>query len=281
MRDLGLKHNKISELWKAGRLLGGKTQVELSRALHISQSSISKYETLGLEPSATDWYNFCQFVGIDAHKTLQLGYIDGKKKFKHRLFGDSNFRLPLRYKRDFSLKIRELIPFKECLVAELGLATWLEFLTESEVDKEMFLVYDYQVSLDLLNDLISWCDERDFSILERVQKYSGMFSSHGILHEEYARKKKPSELLMAMLEDQVYYHRVFRTEVTSDEKSLGASLQVTPEAQDFFDDSELSQFLHYKIMSFQQALRVNLNYTQDFEIEPGADPASIYVKVAV
>lgn len=272
MKKSDFENRKISELWKAGRLLIGKTQKELSLELGISQSSISKVETLGLEPSASDWYNFCRLVGIDAHKTMELGYIDGKKKFKHRLFSEALFKLPLKYKRDFSLKIRELIPFKDCVQSELGADAWEAFVEEKKIDGEMFLIYDFQVSMDLLNDLIRWCEERRFDVLEKVKPYSSSFSSHGILQEEYTRKKTATDLLKTMLDDQIFYQKVFRTEVHSTKRSLEASILINTEIPDFFKEDVVSQYVNYKIASFQEALRANANFNSEFDVrENGTD----------
>lgn len=256
----------IAQLWKVGRLMAGKTQVELSLALGISQSSISKYESMNLEPSASDWYQFCQYVGIDAHKTLSLGYIDGKKKFKHRLFGDSMLKLPMRYRRDFLLKIRELIPFRTCIRTELGAGAWETFLKQHKIDDDIFFIYDFQVSMSLLKDLMEWCREQNFDLMEKIKTYSGDTKLYGVLNEKYAKRKKPHELIKEILEDQIYFHRVFASQIESTPQGLKATTTFTKEAQEFFDETLLREFLNYKIESFKQALQHNQVAPRLFEV---------------
>jgi transcriptional regulator with XRE-family HTH domain len=279
MKHLVDEKEKISLVWRTGRLLAGKTQFELAKELDISQSSISKYETMKLEPSATDWYQFCQYVGLDAHKTLSLGYIDGKTRFKHRLFGESHFRLPLKYKRDFLLKIREIIPFKECITHELGPEKWNKFLSSHKIDHEMFYVYDFQVSLNLISDILNWCAKEGFAVLDLVSNYSSNLHNHGILCEEYARKKSASDLLRNLLENQVHYQRVFKTELHSSEKWLETSVKISPDALDFFDYRIINQFISYKIKSFQETLRINTELESDFKLT--STPHEILFSMAI
>ena len=49
----------IARALKTGRKKLGMSQIEMSKALGISQSSISKLEAAILEPSAIDWIRFC------------------------------------------------------------------------------------------------------------------------------------------------------------------------------------------------------------------------------
>ena len=50
----------IARALKTGRKKLGMSQIEMSKVLGISQSSISKLEAAILEPSAIDWIRFCQ-----------------------------------------------------------------------------------------------------------------------------------------------------------------------------------------------------------------------------
>lgn len=266
MKTNNQESERIAKLWRVGRLLIGKTQNQLAKELHISQSNISKFESMALEPSASDWYNFCQFVGIDAHKTLSLGYIDGKKKFKHRLFGETLLKLPIKYRQDFLLKIRELIPFRECIIGELGIEAWESFLTKTKISDELFYVYDYQVSMNLLNDLIKWSEERNFLVLDMVKRYIGNINCHGVLNETYARKKKPQELLKTILEDQAYYHQIFKTEIAASEDKIEVVPHFTADAINFFEVETLNIFLKHKINSYKELLDKNSSGPFKFKV---------------
>lgn len=266
MRAVNSETERIAKMWRVGRLLIGKTQVELSKELKISQSNISKYESTALEPSASDWYKFCEFVGIDAHKTLSLGYIDGKKKFKHRLFGETLLKLPVKYRRDFLLKIRELIPFRECILAKMGKEAWESFLVLNKIDDEIFFVYDFQVSMNMFNDLISWCKTRHFDILEEVKHFSGNISYCGILNESYVRRKKSLELIKNLIEDQSYYHQIFNTEINATKDKIEFITHFTSEATQFFEKEALNVFLTHKLNSFKEILNKNSSYPHSFEV---------------
>jgi len=266
MRKFTPETKSISQIWKIGRLLIGKTQVELSKAMGISQSNISKFESMALEPSASDWYAFCQLAGLSAHKTLELGYIDGCSKFKLKLYRSSAFKLPLKYRRDFSIKVRETIPFKECVINDLGEAGWEEFLNEIHVLPELFFVYDYQLSLRFIFDLADWYQKKtNESIYEKVGKYSAILSNHGIFGKRYSKQKTGQDLLGDLIDNQPFYQRVFTTETKQTDKSLSVKMVIEPEIQSIFGEQKTRDYLLHKISCFQQIVKSNTDFKGQFE----------------
>jgi hypothetical protein len=260
-RDL----EKISHVWKATRLLLGLTQKELANQLGISQGSVSKYESMQLEPSASDWYNFCHFAGIDAHKTLELGYIDGKKRFKHRLYSEASFTLPMRYRGDFSLKVRELVCFRDAVLAELGGEFWGDFLKKVGVKAEMFFVYDYQISLNFLYDLIRHCENAGVTLWGLALHHTLREETHGVLGDEYLKRRRAQDLLESLVNNQPYYQRALDVEIDS-WPDLTCTFRPSPEALEIFDERELRPFMDYKVSGLSALLRAHF---PDVAIGPG------------
>jgi transcriptional regulator with XRE-family HTH domain len=269
MRKLTPESKSISQIWKVGRLLIGKTQVELSKEMGISQSNISKFESMVLEPSASDWYQFCQMAGISAHKSLELGYIDGCSKFKSKLYRTSAFKLPLKYRGDFAIKVRETIPFKECVISDLGEANWESFLKDIGIVPELFFVYDYQMSLRFIFDLADWYQKKmNVSIFEKVGKHFANLENHGVFGKSYSRQKTSNDLLHDLMENQPYYQRAFRPETNPSEKGFSVKLVVDPEIYDVFGEVKTRQYLLHKINVFQQMLNQNTDFKGDFKTIP-------------
>ena len=269
MKKETIEAQRIAQIWKVGRLLIGETQIGLSRALGISQSNISKYESMTLEPSASDWYQFCQLAGLSAHKTLELGYIDGCTKFKSKLHMSSAFKLPMKYRGDFAIKVREVIPFKECVLNELGESSWHEFLSEINIIPEAFFVYDFQLSLRFIFDLADWYqDKKGSSLFEVAGKYSANLENHGLFTKQYLKQKVGSDLLTCLLENQPFYQRAFMAETKETKKSLSVKLVVEPEIYDAFGELKMRQYLIHKIDTFQKTLNQNTDFKRDFIILP-------------
>lgn len=257
---------KMSQVWRTGRLIAGMTQQELSKELDISQSSISKYESLQLEPSASDWYKFCQFIGINAHRSLELGYIDGKKKFKHRLYSDSQLTLPLKYRQDYLLKVRDLIPVKDCVVTEIGIVEWNNFLKELKIPPEIFYVYDLQISFNFLKDILSWSNQNKFKLLAQSKKYSGNLENHGLLEEDYKKKKSGADLLKSVIDNQAYYQRVFSAETAFEEGTFSCKVNLSSEALSNFSQEELEPYIGFKVATFQEIIRKNQGLKKKLEM---------------
>jgi hypothetical protein len=210
---------------------------------------------MGLEPSAGDWFHFCQYIGIDAHRTLNLGYIDGRQKFKDKLFSQTLFKLPLRYRKDFSLKIRELIPFRECIIYHLGEAAWIEVVNQMGLDPEMFFILDFQVSMTLLSDITIWAEGQGLSLLEKVQPFTADLKSHGSFMSDYLKKKSAGDLLKSIAEQQGHYQRILNLDLRQDHSSV--DLKIRSELEDFFDHSLLEQFQVYKAESLMSFIEKN------------------------
>ena len=280
MTDLNSERQKLSQAWRAGRLLAGLTQKELAKALSIPQSSISKYETMSLEPSASDWFRFCQYIGIDAHKTLNMGFIDSRTKFKSKLYAGSLFPLPLKYKMDFSIKIRELIPFKEAVIELAGINTWKEFLSAHGISGDMFLIYDFQVSLRLFQDILKWAESRDLDLIPVAVRLAADISSEGLLQENLAGKTDPLALLKKLVEIQGLYQNAVKTDLDLSSGQAVVSLKLHPSISEQFENDVLQAYRKFKASTFEEILKMNSPAFPGFKIHSSLSELQLRTKIA-
>lgn len=264
MKDITQESKNLSQLWRVGRLLVGKTQVELCRELGISQSSISKYESMALEPSASEWYAFCQFVGIDAHKTLDLGYIDGCSKFKSKLYMTSLFKLPLRYRGDFSLKVRDLIPFKKAIELTLGEREWIRFLENIKVSPELFYVYDFQLSFQFYLDLVEAFKDQYGKLKPFILEQLSLLGNHGVIKDIYLKQKSPAALLKELSDKQLYYQRIFKLE---EGKAQSKTAVIEPEIGNSFRENDLAEYIEIKLQGLVQVMKENSNANEIYQTQ--------------
>jgi len=274
------ERQNLSQVWRAGRMLAGLTQNQLAKALSIPQSSISKYETMSLEPSASDWFRFCQYIGIDAHKALNLGYIDSRTKFKSKLYAGSLFPLPLKYKMDFSLKVRELVPFKDAVIEALGVEAWKEFLSTHGLNGEMFLIYDFQVSLRLLLDIVKWGESKGLDLIPAAVRLSSDLSHHGLVQENLSGRPDPVTLLKKLVEVQNLYQNALKTDLDISSGEAVVSLKLQQEVSDLFDPESLITFRKYKASSLQEILKNNTPSFKGFKFHSSLEELQLRTKTA-
>lgn len=56
--------SEIGEIMKATRKRLRLKQGDVAKALQVSQSAVSKFESGTLVPSAVQWFEFCRLIGI-------------------------------------------------------------------------------------------------------------------------------------------------------------------------------------------------------------------------
>lgn len=245
----------------------------MASQLGISQATVSKYESMQLEPSASDWYNFCQIVGIDSHKTIELGYIDGKTKFKQRLHSESLFHVPLKYRGDFLMKIREMIPIKNAFIEQVGEEEWLNMLREKGLSPEIFYIFDFQLSLSFLFDVVSEARQMGIDLWISSLKFAA--NDHGIFNEDYLKKKTSNDLLEAIVKNQPFYQRALDVEYIQQDEIL-CILRPSDTSLEFFERDVIQDYMRYKSNSFKSILKSNSFYPRIITEEiPGQISLSI------
>jgi transcriptional regulator with XRE-family HTH domain len=250
-----LEREKIARLWKAGRLLAGLTQQKISQQLSIPQSSVSKFESGVLEPSAIDWFRFCELVGIDAHRSLHLGVIDGRQKFRDSMYLQNLFRFPLRYRLEQALKIRELVAFKEAAIELLGQESWKNFLRESEIDENIFYVMDFQVSLNFLLDLFIWSNGREEELMDLACMASTKLRQHGLVGTDLLKKRHLNDFLEALKASQDFYQRALHFDLTIFSDRTQLILRSDEYLKNTFNPRTLELYLSYKTLSVTEIIR--------------------------
>ncbi len=280
MTNIFSERQKLSQVWRAGRLLAGLTQKELAKALSIPQSSISKYETMALEPSASDWFRYCQFIGIDAHKTLNMGFIDSRTKFKNKLYVGSLFPLPLKYKMDFSIKIRELIPFRDAIIELAGVNKWKDFLSTHRISGDMFLIYDFQVSLRLFEDIMKWAESNELDLIPVAARLTADLSNHELLQETFGGKSDPLALMKKLVDLQILYQNAMKTDLDLNSGHAVVSLKLHPALSEQFETDVLQAYRKYKASSFEEILKTNSPDFNGFKIHSSIAELQLRTKIA-
>ena len=201
-----------ARIFRVARKVTGMTQVEVAKAIGISQSSVSKYEAGILQPSALDWFNFCTLVNLDSTKALKDGYIDNCSRIKEFFYKDMGFTTPRRYKQNRHLKVREVLPMLVQYQAQFGEKGWLELAEKLKVDPDYFHVYDAPLSLNFLEDFMAQLPGTGKGFLDQAAKLSGDLAMHGDLKSYYQNASFSPNVGLAYVKKTSLYEEIFDVE---------------------------------------------------------------------
>lgn len=201
-----------AQIFRVARKVTGLTQVEVANAIGISQSSVSKYESGILQPSALDWFNFCSLVNIDSTKALKDGYIDNCSRIKEFFYKDMGFTVPRRYKQNRQLKVREMLPLVAHYKLQYGDEGWEQLTDKLKMDPDYFHVYDASVSLHFLEDFLAHLPGTGKGFLDQAAKLSGNLEMHGELKGFYQNASFAPNVGLAFVKKESLYEELFDVE---------------------------------------------------------------------
>lgn len=193
--------HKFAQVLRSARKSKDISQVDLSRAIGISQGQLSKLEKGINVPSAPIWFRVCEALDIQAESGT-FGYVD---KLRDLSFSTSesqgSFKVPKRYSFLQGSMARTSRPFLSYLVKNAGAKKADEFIRSKKLDPDYFVVLDHPLNfnfnLDLINHLISSGMLKSKNIPELV----GMINSsnmHGFLEKDYRKVHDARDLLQVL-----------------------------------------------------------------------------------
>ena len=209
---------KTSGLMRTARKRAGLSQVEVAQHLGVSQGALSKLENGILVPNAPQWFQFCDLTSISPD-SLASGYLETLRPISDEIHElEQGYRLEKRYLQHRSSKVRTLLPWINYLKHHLG-ETKVEALCDRlKIDNDIFLDYDFQVSLELLLDLL--VEASTLGLLTKDQLFELrrvliLPRNHGSISEVYQASSHPAERLERLIENSSLYERNFHYSLES------------------------------------------------------------------
>jgi DNA-binding XRE family transcriptional regulator len=250
---------RISRVMRAARKISGKNQVEISKALGISQSALSKFESGLLIPSTSQWFMFCKTVGIDSLESFTYGVVDNARPTRlDGSYPSSSFKIPKKYSHHSGSKVRSIRPFLHYFEDKLGLQHLENFMEARKVDPDYFVVYDNQLNigftLDAATHLISEgvLTKKDTPALTQILNQPVL---HGTLSHNYHRATGQVQLMSELIHHSAHYELNFEYRIEeSQAKFLDISVQPQQHMELFdYKNAQLGDFLcRYKKSFFQR-----------------------------
>lgn len=238
-----------ARMFRIGRKVTGVTQKHIADALGVVQGTISKYESGILQPSALDWYNFCNYVNVDSYKSLKEGYIDNCSRIQEMFYQGMSFSMHKRYKTQQMLKVREILPIVAQAIKEVGEANWLAYLKKVHMDPDYFYVYDAPLSLLFVQDLLSsgLIKSRTGKFLENAARLAGDLNIHGDLKTVYQGEDDSLSIMRAYMKKSKLYEDLFDYQQSMDGRSF--RLVITPKIASTNKEEKkfVDLYLNYKI----------------------------------
>lgn len=222
---------KVASIFRAARKLTGKTQVEVSKHLGVSQSCISKIEAGKLLPSVSEWFLFAQLVGIRPDEAYHYGYLDHALPVQPEgIYGESTFKMPARYTENAFSKVRTALPFIQYFQQHYGANRWEQYVSKEKIDPDFFLVYDGQISPQFTLDLVTRMIEGGVLKPQNLDELARAIrdpSMHGRLQQDYSHLHGSRELLLNIIQRADRYETNFSYQL-QELSPQGLTLAIAP-----------------------------------------------------
>ena len=263
--------DRISRVMRAARKISGKGQIEVAKALEVSQSALSKFESRILIPSASQWFRFCKLFEVDSLEAFTFGTIDhGYRTSLKGCYPGSSFKVPKKYSHSPGSKVRTMRPFLHHFEAQIGEEKLEHYLKEQKVHPDFLVVQDNQMnigfSLDLVTTMIGAgvLGKKDLSALTRPLADASM---HGALRHKYDALQSGMQLIQSLIENVQQYEVNCDYKIESSEvKTIDLSISPAEHLERFdYKSSILGDFL----------CRFKKSYFQRFSTYQGGRPVEI------
>ena len=145
---------KLAQVVRTARKSRGLSQVDVKKALGISQAQISKIENGSAVFDAVEWMHFCDITGIPMD-SIRKGYIDrGHRVRVMKDRDDGLFKVPDRYRFNRGSSCRIISVYNQFLANALGQAKLDQWFHYLKIDPDFFFDFDHVLNLQIINDSI-------------------------------------------------------------------------------------------------------------------------------
>lgn len=190
-------------IMRAARKFKKLSQSEVAKAIHCSQSALSKMEHNKLIPSAYQWFQFSRFTDIPP-ESLELGIINRRKKV---IIDDQSvsrgYKIPNKYSHYRSEKVQEAYPFFRYIELTMGEEKKIQMIKSFGLDEDFFKDFDNLINFQFFIDLFeSFIAENVFSD-EQIKNIVEMGQDD--LYWHYSKMKPGNNLTDMVLEYSKFY----------------------------------------------------------------------------
>jgi transcriptional regulator with XRE-family HTH domain len=252
----------------------GLSQVEVSGRLGISQGALSKLERGLLVPSAPQWFEFCEITQISV-ESLSYGYLENLKPATPLGVPEScGYKLGGEYLRHRGSKVRALQPWIYSLRGQLGESRFSKLCKQLRIDPDVFIDYDFQVSLNLPLALLNAAAGKGLLNRESLQDLNRILMdprTHGSVFERFHEAPDPSQRLVQVIKNSRHYECNFQYELESKKGSHVRQVLVTRPARHlseipYREQEQLGDFLcRYKKLYFAAVSVLGTPYGVEIE----------------
>ena len=261
--------HKFAQVLRAGRKSKNISQVELSKAIGISQGQLSKLEKGITVPSAPIWFRVCENLNIQS-ETGTLGYIDGLRNLSLSSSDQQgSFKIPKRYAYTQGSMSRTSRPLLSYFLKQAGAKKSEEFVKAQKLDPDYFAILDNPLNinfnLDLLKHLLSTGLLKPKNIPE-LAGFTTQSKMHGAIGEEYKKAHSGKEL-MELVEKNIQKYSL-NWDYSFDYKSKGV-LEIVSSPAEHLKEFELNEKeLNGFIPEYTKQILIHLMAENHVKIDP-------------
>ena len=232
---------KLSGIFRAARKTSGMNQKEFTKALGITQGTVSKLENASLGPDDVLWYQFC--MSFDLHPDLT--YKTGKLFFNEpKEFSGEELKMG-RLNLDRFVTVKDILPLLNTIEKYDLMETYEEELSLRRIDRDFILIPDYKIPFELLRNTIDFVNSN--LTKKELMNSSVKFFIEEMAETIYAQSSSHKEFMSYISEQETFF----------DIKQVGKRFEVTliPSLKFSLEEREaLKTYINYKTKAIGQAL---------------------------
>ncbi len=216
---------RIAPIFRYGRKINAMSQVDLSDALGVRQSTVSKIEAGKSMPTLDIVVRFCELTKISPNWFL-IGHLEIEPTENWDTDQRKVFKNEKSFMEEGGTKIRSFAPILGYMQEKLGYEGYEKFLKDMGLDPDYLINWDSEVHMSAFLEIIQKLRTRELANFTEISAFFNDKKTHGLLAKEYLDSKSVESVIKTYIQNQKKYQRNFSLYVEKEENMTNVQLHL-------------------------------------------------------